>query len=177
MKANIHRSLRLLALVILAAGCASKPEKIVFSDESEPISSAGGSTSQPARQALAPADDLKIEQAIYSSLLDHHYWEPASYSAIFLQADDAQVAALIKLYPNHLPPIKPSDQALIQGHQAPLDRDTGKPALVLSTELNEPNSDGSVDALGRWNAGDTVSGFKVFHLNKLADDWHVTDIK
>lgn len=84
---------------------------------------------------------------------------------------------MIKLYPNHVPPIKPSFHARIESHKAPVDKDTNKPAMILSADVNEPNPDGTVDAIGRWYAGDAVTGFRAFHLTKTNGDWQIAEVK
>ena len=91
---------------------------------------------------------------------------------MFLQADDAQVKAMIKKYPG--PCSRPSSKVPapdVQPHRTPLDKDTNKPAMILSADVNEPNADDSVDAIGRWYAGDAVTGFRAFHLSKSDDNW------
>jgi hypothetical protein len=168
-----------LGLLALAGACSAPPEKIAFSDDSE-IRAAAASANvshAPVARRLEKADELKVEQAVFSYLLDRHFWDLADYSAVFLQTDDAQVRALIKKYPGHVPPIKPSSRAEIQSHRAPRDRDTNKPALILSAEITDPNADGSVDAVGRWYAGDTVTGFRALHLQKVNNEWQVAEVK
>jgi hypothetical protein len=167
-----------LALVALTMGCAANHDKIVFSDESDVRAAAAASTAaHPAAKDLEKADELQIEQVIFGYLLERHFWDLADYSAVFLQTDDSQVDALMKKYPGHVPPVKSSEHAAIQPGHAPLDKDTGKPAMILSTEINAPNPNGTVDAVGRWYAGDAVTGFRSFHLTKINDDWQITDVK
>jgi hypothetical protein len=165
-----------LGLLALAPGCSVPKENIVFTDGPD-IRAAMANTTSPAQKRLEKADELRIEQVIYSYLLERHFWDLADYSAVFLQADDAQVLAMMKKYPDHVPPIKPSTRARIRSHRTPVDRDTRKPAMVLSAEVNEPNADDSVDAIGRWYAGDAVTGFRAFHLVKAGDDWQIADVK
>jgi hypothetical protein len=76
------------------------------------------------------------------------------------------VAAMIKKFPNHVPPIKPSYHIACAPNQSPLDKDTGKPAMILSAEVSDPNADGTVDAIGRWYAGGAVRAFTRFNLKK-----------
>ena len=166
-----------VGLLALAMGCASHHDRIVFSDEPEIRAEAATATAGAAQKRLDKADELKIEQVIFGYLLDRHFWDLADYSAVFLQADDAQVAAMIKKYPGHVPPIKQSFRAALQAHHAPLDKDTHKPAMILSADVNEPNADDTVDAIGRWYAGDAVTGFRAFHLKKTDDGWQITDVK
>jgi len=165
--------------LLFATGCASHSDKdrIVFSDETEVHAAASSGTAQPAQKRLETADELQIEQLIFGYLLERHFWDLADYSAVFLQTDDAQVKAMIKKYPDHLPPIKPSFHALIRSHRTPVDKDTNKPAMILSADVNEPNADDTVDALGRWYAGDAVTGFRAFSLKKVNGDWQILDVK
>jgi hypothetical protein len=164
-----------ISLLALATGCASHQENIVFSDEPD-VRAALVSPAQPPTQArLEKADELKIEQMVFGYLLERHFWDTNDYSAVFLQTDDAQVTAMMNKYPNHVPPIKQSFHAQIQAHKTPVDKDTNKPAMILSVDVNEPNTDGSVDAIGRWYAGDAVTGFRVIHLKKTDSDWQITE--
>jgi len=176
MKCKLHPLA--LGLLVWAAGCASPPDKIMFSDEDE-IRAAAASVSRPvpAPKRLEKADELKIEQLLFSYLLECHFWDVANYSAVFIQADDAQIKAMIKKYPDHLPPIKQSIHADVQPHRTPLDKDTHKPAIILSADVNEPNADDTVDAIGRWYAGDAVTGFRAFHLRKVENDWQIVEVK
>jgi hypothetical protein len=174
MKFKIQLALGLLAL---AAGCATHDETIVFSDEAATHSAAAGAVVPPAERKLAKADELQIEQLIFGYLLERHFWDLADCSAVFLSADDTEVAAMMKKYPDHVPPIKQSHHALVQAHRTPVDKDTNKPAMILSAEINEPNADDSVDALGRWYAGDAVTGFRVFSFKKVNGEWQIASVK
>jgi len=171
--------LLVLGLLVLAAGCATHKakDKIAFSDDAEIRAAAASAVVQPAQKKLDKADELQIEQLIFGYLLERHFWDLADYSAVFLSADEAQVGAMIKKYSDHNPPIKHSSHALLPGHQTPVDKDTRKPAMILSAEINEPNADDSVDALGRWYAGDAVTGFRAFNLKKVDGDWQIATVK
>jgi hypothetical protein len=166
-----------LSLLVLATGCASHKDKIVFSDDAEVRAASASAVAAPLQKKLDKADELKIEQVIFGYLLERHFWDLADYSAVFLSADDAQVAVMMKKYPDHNPPIKQSYHASLPSHQAPVDKDTNKPAMILSADVNEPNADDSVDALGRWYAGDTVAGFRAFNFKKVAGDWQIVTVK
>jgi len=165
-----------VALLAVATGCASHHDKIVFSDEAD-LRALTAAAAPAAQKRLDKADELQIEQSVFSYLLERRLWDLATYSAIFLQADDAQVAALMNKYPDHVPPIKPSKRAKLKSHRPPLDRDTKKPAMILTVEVNEPNLDGTVDAVGRWYAGDAVTGFRAFRLQKGDAGWQITEVK
>lgn len=163
--------------LLLLASCVTHKEKIVFSDEDAVRAAHDSAVAAPVRKTLAKADELKIEQKIFAYLLERHFWDLADYSAVFLQADDAEVKTLMKQFPDHVPPIKLSIHADLQPHRTPLDRDTRKHAMILSVEVNEPNADDSVDAIGRWYAGDAVTGFRAFNLKKADDDWQIRAVK
>jgi hypothetical protein len=49
--------------------------------------------------------------------------------------------------------------------------------MILSAEVSEPNADDSVDALGRWYAGDAVTGFRAFNLKKADGEWQIVNVK
>ena len=166
-----------ICCLALATGCASHKDKIVFTDDADIRAAMASATTPPAQPRLEKADELKIELVVFGYLLDRHFWDLADYSAVFLQADDAQVKAMIKKYPDHVPPIKLSYHSNVQPHKTPLDADTNKPAMILSADVNEPNADGSVDAIGRWYAGDAVTGFRAFHLQKVNDDWQIIEVQ
>jgi len=175
----MNKILLMFAAVVVATGCASHKETIHFSDEADIHSAIAASVvpSASPQKHLEKADQLKIEQIVFGALLEGHFWDASDYSAVFLQADDAQVSALMQAYPHHNPPIKPSYHALLQAHKTPLDKDTDRPAMILSVDVNEPNDDDSVNAIGRWFAGDAVSGFHLFTLKKVEGAWQVVSVK
>jgi hypothetical protein len=59
---------------------------------------------------LESRDDFKIEMAVYGYLLEKHPWDNGEYTAVFLEGNDAWVAALIRKFPNQVPPIKLSNR-------------------------------------------------------------------
>ena len=91
-------------------------------------------------------------------------------------ADDAEVVALQKSFPDRKPPIKEGYRADLQPNQSPRDKDTGKPAMILSVDALDPVN-GMVEAVGKWYAGGAVSGFYTFSLKKSGDDWVVESFK
>ena len=161
----------------LATGCASHKDKIVFTDGADIRAAMASAATPPAQLRLEKTDELKIEQVIFGYLLDRHFWDLADYSAVFLQADDSQVKAMIQKYPDHVPPIKYSYHVIAKPHKTPLDADSHKPAMILSVDVNEPNTDATVDAIGRWYAGDAVTGFRAFHLQKVDSDWQIVTVQ
>jgi hypothetical protein len=171
------QSVFLLFLSLLLTGCAATKEKILFSDEHSQTQARSIAAAVPTPpKKLDKRDLLKVEFAIYSYLLQRHFWDDGEYSAIFLQGDDAEVAALIKKFPNHVPPIKPDYRAELRPGRTPLDKETGKPAMILSVDALDPEGD-TVQAIGKWFAGDAVSGFCSFDLKKSGDDWEIENVK
>ncbi len=86
---------------------------------------------------------MAVEEQVYSNLLTGHYWDDNGYSAIFLSTSDLEVQTLHDKFPNRVPPIKPSNRVDLRPNSPPLDKDTGKPALIVSVDLSEPAQDGS----------------------------------
>jgi len=123
-------------------------------------------------QKIEKTDDFKIKAAVYGYLLQQHFLDGGGYTAIFLEGSDAEVAALIRKFPNHVPPLKPSDRAQIRPHQTPLDKDTGKPAIVLSAKALDPTN-GASEAIGTWYGGEAVSGLCAFVLVKAHGEWTI----
>jgi hypothetical protein len=161
----------------LLAGCSTSKEAIQFNDERlpEPTNAAANAAlPQPPRQEKA--DLLKLEAAVYGYLLQRHFWDAGGYSAIFLQADDAEVAAIKRTFPNHVPPIKAGYRAGLRPGRTPVDKDTGKPAMILSVDVSEPEGN-TVAAIGRWYAGDAVTGFYTFELKKNGAEWVIESAK
>jgi hypothetical protein len=91
-----------------------------------------------------------------------------------LQGED--VDALTKQFPNHIPPIKTSDRAELIPNHTPIDKDTGRPAIILSVDALDPVND-TVEALGKWYAGGAVSGFYTFSLHRFGDTWMIEGFK
>jgi len=125
---------------------------------------------------LEGRDDFKIEMAVYGYLLEKHPWGNGDYTAIFLEGSDDWVAALVRKFPKHVPPIKPSNRAQLRPNQAPIDKDTGKPALILSAKAMDPTNDVS-EAIGTWYAGEAVSGLCAFVLVKVDGQWTIQSAK
>ena len=48
--------------------------------------------------------------------------------------------------------------------------------MVFSVDALDPE-DGTVEAIGRWFAGDAVTGFYTFQLKKSGEDWHIESVK
>jgi hypothetical protein len=142
---------------------------------------AGCASHQPAEKSGASrifeaSDDFKIEVAVYGYLLERHFSDQGEYSAIFLEGSDAWVAALIRKFPNHVPPIKPSNRMQLHPNQTPIDKDTGKPAMILGVEAMDPTN-GVAEAIGTWYAGEAVSGLSAFVLVKVDGEWTIQSAK
>jgi hypothetical protein len=160
--------------VCLLAGCGT--DKDQFSDERpQPAKRPADSLIAPSKK-LDKQDLFKVELAVYSYLLQRHFWDGNDYTAVFLQGEDDEVDALIKRFPNHVPPIKTSGHAELLPNRAPLDRDTGRTAMILSVDALDPEGD-TVQAVGKWFAGGAVSGFYTFALEKDGGDWVIESVK
>ena len=169
----------LIALIFLP-GCADK-EPIQFSDQhmatlGPRAETPPASPKKPEIQKLTKQDLFEVELAVYRDLLQRHFWDDGSYTAVFLQGDDDEVYAMIKEFPNHVPPIKRSSSADLRPNHTPMDKDTGKPAMILSVDALDPVND-TVQALGKWYAGGAVSGTYTFNLRKTGGAWVVESAK
>jgi hypothetical protein len=163
--------------VCLLAGCFADKARIVFTSEPSAHRDTNAAAVPPKPVALPKADELKVREAVFDYLLSRHFWDDGYYSAIFLQGDDDEVGALIKKFSNHVPPIKPSYLADLPPNRSPVDKDTGKTAMILSVDVGEPDADGAVDALGKWYAGGAVTGFYSFVLKKSGGGWTIESVK
>jgi hypothetical protein len=167
-----------LLFALAVAGCATDREKIVFlSDDNQPKHIRNDLPPvAPPKKTLEQQDRIKVDLEIFGWLLQRHFGDDGGYSGIFLQADEAETAALMKLYPAHVPPIKPLQHVELRPEKSPLDRDTGRPAMVLSVDALD-SEDETVEAIGKWFAGDAVTGFYTFTLRKSGEEWHIESVK
>jgi hypothetical protein len=129
-----------------------------------------------ASQQFEAGDDFKIEAAVYGYLLEKRPWGSGEYAAFFLEGSDARVTALIRKFPHQAPPLKPAARAQLVPNQAPIDKDTGKPGLILSAKAVDPTN-GVSEAIGTWNGGEAVSGTSAFVLMKRDDDWIIQSVQ
>ena len=164
----------MLAL-LLAVGCDGTSEKIYFASEVR-VPPAMVSADALAK-GLDAADEAKIQVVVLSYLMERQSAAVSNYSALFLQADDAVVAAMIKKFPSHIPPIKLSSHIDLRVSQSPLDKDTDKPAMILGADASEPGADGLVTVVGRWYAGGAEQGTNTFTMKKTGDDWLIDSVK
>ncbi len=161
------KTISIIAAVVLClpAGCAShKPAE------------ATGVKEPDASQKLETGDDFKIEAAVYGYLLEKHPWGSSGYGVIFLEGNDARVTALVKKFPHHVPPLKPASQAQLVANQAPVDKHTGKPGLILSAKAVDPTN-GVSEAIGTWNGGEAVSGLSAFVLVEVDGEWTIQSVQ
>ena len=145
---------------------------IVFSDDAS-TPKAPNDAVVPTVSSLSKADQIKVEMQVFSDLLTRHFWDDGEYTAIFVQADDAELKMLQSKFPKHQPPIKPNYLADLRPNEMPRDKDTGRGAMILSVDVNEPDADGTVQAIGRWYAGGAVTGFYTFVLKPKDGDWEI----
>lgn len=159
---------------MVLAGCGSY-EPVQFISEAKPPAFVTGTTNSASN--LSKADEKKIQLAVYSYLLGRELPEAGNYSALFVQADDDVVDVLMKKFPSHVPPIKPSKNLDFGSGKSPLDKETGKPVMILGADVGEPNSEGTVEVVGRWYAGNDVKGVSMFSLRKTGDDWPILSVR
>ena len=48
--------------------------------------------------------------------------------------------------------------------------------MVLSVNALDPE-DETVEAIGKWFAGDAVTGFYTFKLKESGEEWHIESVK
>lgn len=136
----------------------------------------GCGTSRYAEKFSETADEYKIAEAVYGFMLQRHFWDSREYAAVFLNGSDDEVAALIRKFPNHVPPIKPGHAAELRPNRTPIDKDTGKPAMIFSAEVMEPTGN-EAEAIGTWYAGAAVTGHYAFTLERVDGGWNIQSVK
>jgi len=163
-------SILVAGFLCLLAGCAARqparmpkavvPEATISRDD----------------QKSAVSDDFKIEAAVYGYLLEKHPWADGGYAAIFIDGTDALLRALQDKFPHQVPPLKANDRAGQRPNLAPVDKDTGKPGLLLSAKPVDPTN-GVSEAIGTWYGGETVSGVYAFVLVEMGGEWTIQSVK
>ncbi len=162
--------------VLWLAGCAAR-EQISLNDEALIAHRKSAELSvSPIKPGLSPAEIIKIEHEVFIWLLSNLAGSNNTYSAVFLQADEAETSSFIKQFPNHTPPIKQLWHLDTRLGQSPLDKDTNRKALILSVDVSEPEN-GFVNALGRWFAGNAVAGFHTFEIKQTGGQWQIQTVK
>ena len=136
----------------------------------------GCGTGKYAERFSENTDEFEIEAAVYAHLLHERPWGEGDYTAIFLNGSDAEVKAFMRRFSNQQPPIKPSNRAELRPASTPIDRDTRKFGVILSVDALEP-SDGATEAIGRWYAGEMVSGLETFVLKKAGGQWKIQSVR
>jgi hypothetical protein len=174
----MHRKYHFLVLpwlVWLSAGCASHRESIVFNDDfkAAPENHAAVVAKEP---GLTKSELVQIEMEVFSYLLARHFGEDEQCSAIFIAAEESRTEALAKKFPRHVPPLKAWWHLDQQPGQSPHDLDTGRTAMILSADVADPES-GTVTAIGKWFAGDAMSGHCTLELKMAGDNWVIQSIK
>ena len=165
-----------LVVVILLVGCAA-PETIPLNDEAEIARlEQHAAPPSPVRTGLDKAEVRQIETEIFTWLLQRPIGEDGAYSAAFLKTDEATAAALMMRFPPHVPPLKPIWHLETRPGQSPLDKDTGRAAVILSVETLDPDH-GVVQAVGKWFAGDAATGFHTFALKQTEAGWRIQNVK
>ena len=165
-----------LTAFLLVTGCASQVT-IPLNDEAQIVQLMRSETSVlSVKKRLQPAELVIIEREIFVWLLTHVVDNDSRYSAVFLQTDEAATVSLLKQFPNHIPSIKQLWHLETRPGQSPLDKDTSRPAILLSTDVMEPEN-GTIDALGKWFAGDAEAGFRTFELGKNGGKWKIQSVK
>jgi len=151
------------------AGCANNHERIDFLSEPKALRYPVAPDPKIS-PSLSAAEEMQVEEQVFTRLLQGHFGEDGHYTAIFLQASESQTASLMKQFPNHNPPIKQLWHADSRPGFTPLDKDTGRPAMIFSVEEMDPEND-RVIVIGRWYAGEAVKGFYNYTLIKTAEGW------
>lgn len=133
-------------------------------------------SSSSAAAEIEVTDEFRIKELVYAYLLQMDFWSESPFSAIFLKGSDAELAALVRRFPNHTPRLKPMDRLRLYPARSPIDKETGKPAVLLAAVVSEPSKDGA-EAIGTYYAGPMVSGKYVFKLKKVDDRWRIEDVR
>jgi hypothetical protein len=165
-----------LLSISLLAGCSTQEKILLTDDASVGRLEQSAAPAAPVKLGLQPAEIQKIAREIFIRLLASPIGNDSSYSSVFLQADETVTAALMKQFPNRVPPIKQLWHLETRPGQSPLDKDTGRAAIILSVEVMDPEN-GVVVAIGKWFAGDAAAGFHTFEFKKNGDDWQILSVK
>ncbi len=175
---NGYKILPVLLIIALPAlllvGCYSRENPAFQSAGLVPTLPGSSVAPHASRVAgLSRDDETRIEMQVFRTLLAKDPWNGNGLTALFLQADDAEVSQLRTEFPGIIPPIKLSNRVDLSNKNEPLDRDTGKPALILSVEISRLNQDGSVPATGKWFGAGANTGLITYVLKKNGDNWEI----
>ena len=130
----------------------------------------------PLKPKLAQSEVRQIEMEVFGWLLQRAIGD-GMCSAVFLNTDEATTAALIKKVPAHVPPLKQLWHLETRPGQSPIDKDTGRAAVILSVDTLDQETTGTVVAVGKWFAGEASAGFHTFELKKDGDAWRIESVK
>jgi len=160
----------------LLAGCATS-ENIPLSDDAQVVGlEKQAALPPPAKPSLGKAERQEIERIVFAWLLQRPLGEDNVCTAVFLQADESTTTAFQKEFPEHRPPIKQLWHLEVRPGQSPRDKDTGRPAMILSVDVAEPENSG-VAAIGKWSAGDAAAGYHTFDLKQTDAGWQIQSVK
>ena len=161
--------------VCLLAGCRTDEDVVMLSNQPQPPARSAEKTITQTEK-LDHEDLLKIDRAVFACLLQRHFWDGNEYSAVFLRGDADEVAMLVKEFTNHIPPVKTLEHAELLPNRTPVDKDTNRPAMVLSVDVLDP-VDGTAQAIGKWYGGGAVAGFYTFTLRRSGEEWLIESFK
>jgi len=86
------------------------------------------------------------------------------------------VAELIRRFPRQVPPLKPDDQMQLLPNQAPMDRETGKPGVLLGAKAIDP-ANGVSEAIGTWHGGGDAAGRYALVLVEADGTWTIQSVR
>jgi hypothetical protein len=121
-------------------------------------------------------DKFAIEAAVYRHLFSLGFWKQRAYSATLMPGSDGDVRRLMREFPTQVPKIKPSSVAELLPHSTPIDKETGKPAVILAATVSEPEGDLAV-AIGSYYAGAMIRSKFCFWLRKSEGQWAIETVK
>ena len=159
----------------LLTGCLYDRQPIEFSSEYHPALENPTSTSK-VKPTLSKVELAQIELEVFSYLLARDWEDDKQLSAIFISGEESLTQSLMEKFPHHVPAIKPWWHLAQHTGLSPVDTDTGRAALVLTAEVDDPE-DGTVIAIGKWFAGDAVTGFHTFELKQAGGRWRIQSVK
>jgi hypothetical protein len=125
----------------------------------------GYSSARDVPASAEERDKFEIETAIYRHLFGMRFWKQRDYSATFLGGSDEKVNRLVHEFPHQVPKIKPSYLAELRTPSTPIDKQTGKPALILTVTVSEPEGD-LAGAVGKYYARALIQGKFCFSQRK-----------
>lgn len=174
MRLSLHSCFAAL-IVTLLTGCLYDKRPIEFSSDYHPTFEKPASI-RSVKPTLSKAELAQVELEVFSYLLSRDWDDDKQLSAIFITGEESLTQSLVKKFPHHVPAIKPWWHLAQHTGLSPVDTDTGRAALVLTAEVDDPE-DGTVIAIGKWFAGDAISGFHTFELKQASGQWRIQSVK